>query len=169
MVISVSVFECREIRQRLAVFDDQPPEWPAKGSAAALVMDTVQQRMEEALGQHTILDPARKMYRKSAGRVCHSADWIAARKVVTQRHPPLRLRVIICRLDGVLIIRLSHGTSIAITMVTLQRHQTNLAKHAGINRQGLQRVGDIVRYGGEGGDVSPSGRRLPESETTCPE
>lgn len=45
------------------------------------VMDMAQQRMEEALGQHTILDLARKMYRKAPDTfVVEVQDWIAARK-----------------------------------------------------------------------------------------
>ena len=60
------IFECREIRQRLAVFEEHPPEWACEGICGVRsVMDMAQQRMEEALGQHTILDLARKMYRKA--------------------------------------------------------------------------------------------------------
>lgn len=49
------IFECREIRQRLAVFEEHPPEWACEGICGVRsVMDMAQQRMEEALGQHTI-------------------------------------------------------------------------------------------------------------------
>lgn len=45
------------------------------------VMDMAQQRMEEALGQHTILDLARKMYRKAPDTfVVEVQEWIDARK-----------------------------------------------------------------------------------------
>lgn len=76
------IFECREIRQRLAVFEEQPPEWACEGICGVRsVMDMAQQRMEEALGQHTILDLARKMYRKAPDTfVVEVQDWIAARK-----------------------------------------------------------------------------------------
>ena len=76
------IFECREIRQRLAVFDAQPPEWACEGICGVRsVMDMAQQRMEAALGQHTILDLARKMYRKAPDEfVIEVRDWIAARK-----------------------------------------------------------------------------------------
>lgn len=76
------IFECREIRQRLAVFDAQPPEWACEGICGVRsVMDMAQRRMEEALGQHTILDLARKMYRKAPDEfVIEVRDWIAARK-----------------------------------------------------------------------------------------
>ncbi|NDO83748.1 transcriptional regulator [Citrobacter sp. NCU1] len=76
------IFECREIRQRLAVFDEQPPQWACEGICGVRsVMDSAQQRMEEALSQHTILDLARKMYRKAPETfVVEVQEWIAARK-----------------------------------------------------------------------------------------
>ncbi|MTD28195.1 RrF2 family transcriptional regulator [Erwinia sorbitola] len=77
-----SIFECREIRQRLALFDQQPPGWACEGICGVrTVMDMAQQRMEEALAQHTILDLTRKMYRKAPDAfVVEVQDWIAARK-----------------------------------------------------------------------------------------
>ena len=76
------IFECREIRQRLAVFDEKPPEWACEGLCGVRsVMDMAQQRMEEALGQHTILDLTRKMYRKAPDEfVIEVQEWIDARK-----------------------------------------------------------------------------------------
>ena len=76
------IFECREIRQRLAVFGAQPPERACEGICGVRSgMGMAQQRMEEALGQHTILDLARKMYRKAPDEfVIEVRDWIAARK-----------------------------------------------------------------------------------------
>ncbi|EBF2149940.1 Rrf2 family transcriptional regulator [Salmonella enterica] len=76
------IFECREIRQRLAVFDAQPPAWACEGICGVhSVMDIAQQRMEEALAQHTILDLARKMYRKAPDTfVVEVQAWIDARK-----------------------------------------------------------------------------------------
>ncbi|MDU2938109.1 MULTISPECIES: Rrf2 family transcriptional regulator [unclassified Superficieibacter] len=77
-----SIFECREIRQRLAVFDEQAPAWACEGICGVRsVMDMAQQRMEEALSQHTILDLTRKMYRKAPDEfVIEVQEWIAARK-----------------------------------------------------------------------------------------
>ncbi len=77
-----SIFECREIRQRLAVFDEQAPAWACEGIyGVRSVMDMAQQRMEEALSQHTILDLTRKMYRKAPDEfVIEVQEWIAARK-----------------------------------------------------------------------------------------
>ncbi|WAH50754.1 Rrf2 family transcriptional regulator [Pseudescherichia vulneris] len=76
------LFDCREIRQRLVIFDEQPPEWACEGICGVRsVMDMAQQRMEEALSQHTILDLARKMYRKAPDTfVVEVQEWIAGRK-----------------------------------------------------------------------------------------
>ena len=76
------IFECREIRQRLAVFEEQPPAWACEGICGVRsVMDMAQQRMEEALEQHTILDLARKMYRKAPETfVVEVQERIVARK-----------------------------------------------------------------------------------------
>ena len=76
------IFECREIRQRLAVFEEQPPAWACEGICGVRsVMDMAQQRIEEALEQHTILDLARKMYRKAPETfVVEVQERIVARK-----------------------------------------------------------------------------------------
>ncbi|POU01424.1 MULTISPECIES: RrF2 family transcriptional regulator [Enterobacteriaceae] len=76
------LFDCREIRQRLVIFDEQPPAWACEGICGVRsVMDMAQQRMEEALSQHTILDLARKMYRKAPDTfVVEVQAWIAGRK-----------------------------------------------------------------------------------------
>ena len=43
-----NMFECREVRQRLAVFDETPPAWVCDGPCGVRsVMDSAQQRMEE--------------------------------------------------------------------------------------------------------------------------
>ncbi|MEW5561097.1 Rrf2 family transcriptional regulator [Enterobacter asburiae] len=61
-----SMFECKEIRQRLALFDEKPPAWVCDGPCGVRsVMDSAQQRMEEELARHTVLDLARKMFRKA--------------------------------------------------------------------------------------------------------
>lgn len=76
------IFECREIRQRLVIFDEQPPAWACEGICGVRsVMDMAQQRMEEALSQHTVLDLTRKMYRKAPDTfVVEVQEWIAGRK-----------------------------------------------------------------------------------------
>lgn len=77
-----NMFECREVRQRLAVFDEQPPSWACDGPCGVRsVMDSAQQRMEEELARHTILDLARKMYRKAPDTfVVEVQEWIADRR-----------------------------------------------------------------------------------------
>lgn len=77
-----SIFDCKEIRQRLAVFDEAPPEWACEGICGVrAVMNIAQQRMEEALAQHTVLDLARRMYRKAPDEfVIEVQDWIRDRR-----------------------------------------------------------------------------------------
>ncbi|WP_353189929.1 Rrf2 family transcriptional regulator [Pandoraea pnomenusa] len=61
-----SIFECREIRGRCAIFDNAPPDWAMRGTCSIhAVMLTAQKRMEEALAQQTILDLARSVGRKA--------------------------------------------------------------------------------------------------------
>lgn len=77
-----AMFECREIRQRLAVFDQAPPAWACDGPCGVRsVMDSAQQRMEEELARHTILDLARKMYRKAPDSfVVEVQEWVDGRR-----------------------------------------------------------------------------------------
>lgn len=77
-----SIFDCKEIRQRLAVFETTPPEWACEGICGVrAVMNIAQQRMEEALAQHTVLDLARRMYRKAPDEfVIEVQDWIRDRR-----------------------------------------------------------------------------------------
>jgi Rrf2 family protein len=61
-----SIFECREIRGRCAVFEGSPPNWALSGTCSIhAVMLTAQKRMEEALAQQTLLDLIRRVGRKS--------------------------------------------------------------------------------------------------------
>ena len=61
-----SIFECREVRGRCALFDGSPPEWALDGPCAINgAMMVAKKRMEEALAQQTILDIARKVGRKA--------------------------------------------------------------------------------------------------------
>ncbi|AFJ45304.1 RrF2 family transcriptional regulator [Shimwellia blattae] len=77
-----SLFECREIRQRLALFNDTPPAWACDGPCGVrAVMDSAQQQMEEALARHTILDLARRTYRKAPDTFnIEVQEWITARR-----------------------------------------------------------------------------------------
>jgi Rrf2 family protein len=79
-----SMFECREIRQRLAIFDENPPAWVCDGPCGIrAVMDSAQQRMEDELARHTILDLARKTYNKAPETFAIKIqDWIKERRQV---------------------------------------------------------------------------------------
>ncbi|TBN37961.1 Rrf2 family transcriptional regulator [Pseudomonas sp. BGI-2] len=60
------IFDCRDIRERCALFDGSPPTWAVEGHCSVhAVMMTAQQRMEDALAQQTILDLARRVGRKA--------------------------------------------------------------------------------------------------------
>ena len=77
-----SLFECREIRQRLALFDDAPPAWACEGPCGVrAVMDSAQARMEEELARSTILDLTRVMYRKAPDSFAVDVrQWIGDRR-----------------------------------------------------------------------------------------
>ncbi|NLS55154.1 Rrf2 family transcriptional regulator [Hafnia alvei] len=79
---SKTVFECKEIRQRLAVFEESPPAWACEGPCnIRAVMDSAQQRMEEELARHTILDLARRTFRKAPDTFAiEIQDWISERR-----------------------------------------------------------------------------------------
>lgn len=62
------IFECREVRQRCALFADgcPVPDWSKLGPCTIhAVMLQAQQRMEEALAQQTVLDLVRRVSRKA--------------------------------------------------------------------------------------------------------
>ncbi|MCS3429990.1 Rrf2 family transcriptional regulator [Klebsiella sp. BIGb0407] len=77
-----SMFECKEIRQRMAVFDETPPAWACEGICGIRgVMDSAQRRMEEELSRHTILDLARKIHRKAPDTFAIEVqEWISGRR-----------------------------------------------------------------------------------------
>lgn len=61
-----SIFECKEIRQRLALFDECPPAWVCTGLCGVRsVLDSAQQKMEKELANHSVLDLTRKMLHKA--------------------------------------------------------------------------------------------------------
>ena len=60
------IFDCRGVRERCAVFDGCTPEWAVAGPCSInAVMLAAQQRMEDALAQHTVLDLVRRVSRKT--------------------------------------------------------------------------------------------------------
>lgn len=52
-----ALFDCREIRQRCAVFEDQRPDWSqAPPCTIQVVMMSAERRMREELASHTLAD-----------------------------------------------------------------------------------------------------------------
>jgi Rrf2 family protein len=76
------IFECRDVRDRCALFDGSPPDWAREGTCSIhAVMLTAQKRMEEALAQQTILDIARRVGRKAPAEFStRLADWMNDRR-----------------------------------------------------------------------------------------
>lgn len=79
---SKKIFDCREVRERCAVFDGAAPPWATEGTCAIhAVMLTAQKRMEEALAQQTIIDLARRFGRKAPAVFGEQVnDWMADRR-----------------------------------------------------------------------------------------
>ncbi|MFK8332820.1 RrF2 family transcriptional regulator [Pseudomonas sp. BJa5] len=76
------IFECRDVRDRCALFDGSPPDWARDGTCSIhAVMLTAQKRMEEALAQQTILDIARRVGRKAPAEFStRLANWMNDRR-----------------------------------------------------------------------------------------
>lgn len=77
-----AIFDCRNIRERCALFDGQPPSWAQAGTCSIhSVMLTAQKRMEEALAQQTILDIARRVGRKAPEEFAEQVgEWMSQRR-----------------------------------------------------------------------------------------
>lgn len=77
-----AIFECREIRQRMALFDDKAPEWACAGICGVReIMDNAQRQMEETLARTSILDLTRKMMRKAPDSFnIEIKQWIGRRR-----------------------------------------------------------------------------------------
>jgi len=77
-----SIFDCKEIRQRMDVFSNEVPMWACKGMCGIhTVMRKAQLQMEKELGKHSISMLSQQMYAKS-----HSSfpievkEWLGARR-----------------------------------------------------------------------------------------
>ncbi|MAB99666.1 MAG: transcriptional regulator [Pseudomonadaceae bacterium] len=77
-----SIFECREVRGRCAVFDGNTPDWALEGTCSIhAVMLTAQKRMEDALAQQTLLDLSRRVSRKLPAQFNEQViRWIDAKR-----------------------------------------------------------------------------------------
>ncbi len=75
------LFDCREIRSRCAVFNDQAPDWATRGVCSInAVMQAAQNSLREELQKHTLADLAHRTIAKapaSYGR--HVVKWFADR------------------------------------------------------------------------------------------
>lgn len=61
-----SLFECREIRGRCAIFDDDAPAWATRGVCSVhAVMQTAEKAMRAELKRHTLDDLAQRVADKS--------------------------------------------------------------------------------------------------------
>jgi Rrf2 family protein len=61
-----ALFDCREIRQRCVLFEDSPPNWTITPPCSIhAVMMSAEQRMREALEQHTLADLASRTAAKT--------------------------------------------------------------------------------------------------------
>ncbi len=61
-----SIFDCKEIRQRMDIFDGTPPRWVCKGMCGIhAVMKKAQAQMEQELDKNSILALSQQMYSKS--------------------------------------------------------------------------------------------------------
>lgn len=76
------LFECREVRQRMATFGETVPLWACDSPCSVkVVMENAQARMYDALAQHTILDLARRMLKKAPeSYVVEVQDWLDTRR-----------------------------------------------------------------------------------------
>lgn len=76
-----ALFDCREVRSRCAVFNDQAPEWATKGVCSIhAVMQAAEKTLRDELEKHTLADLAHRTTAKapaSYGR--HVVKWFAER------------------------------------------------------------------------------------------
>jgi Rrf2 family protein len=75
------MFDCREVRRRCALFEDEAPAWAHRGPCAIhSVMVVAEQAMRDELGRHTLADLVDRAHVKSPAK--HGAkvvEWFAAR------------------------------------------------------------------------------------------
>lgn len=83
------LFECREIRQRCAVFDEAPPDWATKDVCSIhAVMLAAEQRMRDELAAHSLADVMRQMAAKAPSDYeSKVVTWLSGRSG-KQRHDP---------------------------------------------------------------------------------
>jgi len=61
-----SIFDCKEIRQRMDIFSNEVPNWACEGTCGIYaVMQKAQAQMEQELKKHSILMLSKQLYSKS--------------------------------------------------------------------------------------------------------
>lgn len=77
------LFDCLEIRDRCAVFDDAPPAWATRGVCSIhAVMQSAEKAMRHELRQHTLLDIANRAIDKAPNSYgTQVVQWLTARSV----------------------------------------------------------------------------------------
>ncbi|MDT3671298.1 MAG: Rrf2 family transcriptional regulator [Aromatoleum sp.] len=75
------LFDCQEIRDRCAVFDDEPPQWAVTGVCAIhAVMLKAEQAMRAELAANTLADVAGTFERKAPAEfIVQLHDWVSDR------------------------------------------------------------------------------------------
>ena len=77
------LFDCLEIRDRCAVFDEAPPAWATRGVCSIhAVMQSAEKAMRHELRQHTLLDIANRAIDKAPNSYgTQVVQWLTARSV----------------------------------------------------------------------------------------
>ncbi|HXP96766.1 MAG TPA: Rrf2 family transcriptional regulator [Telmatospirillum sp.] len=75
------LFECREIRERCAVFNSEAPAWATTGVCSIhLIMRTAEKRMRDELANHSLGELAMQVAAKAPGNFTHQiATWLDER------------------------------------------------------------------------------------------
>ena len=77
------LFDCLEIRDRCAVFEDAPPAWATRGVCSIhAVMQSAEKAMRHELRQHTLFDIANRAIDKAPNSYgTQVVQWLTARSV----------------------------------------------------------------------------------------
>ncbi|CAG4925607.1 RrF2 family transcriptional regulator [Paraburkholderia saeva] len=82
-----ALFDCREIRGRCAVFEDEPPAWATNGVCSIhAVMQSAERHMRETLAGHTLRDLAMRTAAKAPRSYgTHVVRWLDDRAANRRR------------------------------------------------------------------------------------
>jgi DNA-binding IscR family transcriptional regulator len=84
-----SLFDCREIRGRCALFDGKPPAWAVRGVCSIhAIMLEAEMRMREALAARSLADIAARVATKAPAGYCQKiTQWLTDRAGAPRRAP----------------------------------------------------------------------------------